>query len=159
MATMFSNCYALTELDLSSWVTSKVTILQGMFTYCIELTNLKLNGWDISGVRVLSSLFSDCYKLETLNINGWDFSNVMSFSSTFARCNSLSNVIGTICGIKSSIDLTAAPLTNDSAMVFINGLATVSASRTITFKKSTYDTLTDGQKSIATSKGWTIASK
>lgn len=44
-------------------------------------------------------------------------------------------------------------------MVLINGLANVTTAKTITFKTSTYNTLTEEQKAVATSKGWTIASK
>lgn len=94
--------------------------------------------------------------METLNLDGWDFSNAIGFSNTFLRCNSLTNVVGTIKGIKANIDLSSSPLTNASAMVFINGLETVTQSRTIKFSATTYSTLTDEQKNIATSKGWTI---
>lgn len=157
MGEVFNSCYALTSLDLSSWKTSKVTGMSAMFQYCIGLVNLSLSGWDISKVRVFTSFFADCYKLETLNLDGWDFSNAISFSSMFTRCNNLTNVIGTIKGIKANLDLSSSPLSNDSAMVFINGLETVTTSKTITFKDSTYNTLTDEQINIATSKGWTIS--
>lgn len=156
MAGTFNSCYALTSLDLRSWNTSKVTGLSNMFEYCIELITLNLSGWDITKIRVFNSLFSNCYKLETLNIDGWDFTNAIGFSSTFLRCNKLTNVIGTIRGIKANIDLSYSPLTNDSAMVFINGLETVTQARSIKFSADTYSTLTDEQISIATSKGWTI---
>lgn len=156
MAGVFDSCYSLTSLDLTSWNTSKVTGLSYMFKYCIELVNLNLSGWDVTKVKVFNSLFSDCYKLETLNLDGWDLSNAIGFSNTFLRCRSLTNVVGTIKGIKANIDLSNSPLTNDSAMVFINGLATVTQSRSIKFSADTYNTLTDEQINIATSKGWTI---
>ena len=156
MAGAFDSCYSLTSLDLSSWNTSKVTGFSYMFEYCIELVNLNLSGWDVTNIRVFNQLFNDCYKLETLNLDGWDFSNAIGFSNTFLRCNSLTNVVGTIKGIKANIDLSYSPLTNASAMVFINGLETITQSRTIKFSAITYSTLTDEQKNIATSKGWTI---
>lgn len=159
MINMFASCYALTELDLSVWNTKSLIQLTGMFSYCGNLINLNLSGWDVSKVRAFTNLFGSCYELNTLNIDGWDFSTGISFSGTFSSCRNLKNVIGTISGISANLDLSAAPLTNDSAMVFINGLAQTSLSRTLTFSTTTYNTLTDEQKAIASSKRWTIASK
>ena len=51
-----------------------------------------------------------------------------------------------------------APLSHDSAMVLINGLSTTTANLKITFKASTYNTLTADDIAIATAKGWTVAS-
>ena len=47
---------------------------------------------------------------------------------------------------------------NTSAMVLINGLSTTTANLKITFKASTYNTLTADDIAIATNKGWTVAS-
>lgn len=159
MINMFASCYELTELDLSGWNTKSLVQCTGLFGYCGNLTTLNLSGWDVSKVRSFYGIFSNCYQLETLNIDGWDFSNGSSFSSTFSSCRNLKNVIGSISGIKANLDLSAAPLTNDSAMAFINGLANTSISRTLTFSTATYNTLTDEQKAIASSKKWTVTSK
>lgn len=61
----------------------------------------------------------------------------------FAFCSNLKNVIGSLSGIKMDLSLNVSPLTNESAMIFINGLATVDKAKTITFKATTYNTLTD----------------
>lgn len=158
---MFANCYKLTSLDLSNWNTQNLTIISGAFQYCSTLAYLNLSGWDVTKVKSFGYLFSNCYELETLNLDGWDLSNASSFSSMFTSCRKLTNIIGTIKEIKQPIDISAAPLTNDSAMVLINGLSSNSTaySKKITFSSTTYNTLTDEQKEIATSKGWTIASK
>lgn len=74
----------------------------------------------------------------------------------FWRQTLLKNVIGQFNGTKVDLRLDDCPLTNASAMVFINGLAEVSEAKTITFKSTTYDTLTPEQIAVATSKGWNV---
>lgn len=158
---MFSACYSIPEMDLSSWNTKALEVLSSTFSYCSQLTTLNLSGWNTSNVRSFYGCFQACYVLENLNIDGWDFSKATSLGSMFSSCRTLKNVTGTISGITYNIDISDSPLTNDSAMVFINGLKTnaTTLTRKITFSKATYNTLTDEQKAIATDKGWTIASK
>ena len=43
-------------------------------------------------------------------------------------------------------------------MVLMNGLNTVTETKTITFKSTTYKTLTEVEIAAATAKGWTVAS-
>lgn len=109
-------------------------------------------------------MFADCSELVNLNIDGWDLSTVISYGSVFTRCNKLTNITGAISGIRNKLDVSASPLTNDSAMVLINGLDTSTGSiykpdKTIIFSSATYNTLSDEQKAIATNKGWTVTSK
>ncbi len=155
---MFYGCKKLASLDLSSWDTSKITSLNTMFHNCESLTTLDISNFNTEKVTAWCSAFYGCMSLHTLMINDLNLIGVKSSDTPFAYCNSLANVEGNIYGIKDSISLQWCPLTNDSAMVFINGLEEVTTSKTITFKASTYNTLTDEQKAIATSKGWTIAS-
>lgn len=75
----------------------------------------------------------------------------------FDGCTSLKNVVGSITGIHFPIDLSSCPLTRVSAMVFINGLDTITTPKTITFSQTTYDTLSAEDIAIATNKGWTVA--
>ena len=76
----------------------------------------------------------------------------------FGSCSKLTTITGPITGITTSIDLKDSPLTHDSAMVFMNGLKTVTGTKTITFKSTTYKTLTEAEIAAATAKGWTVAS-
>ena len=76
----------------------------------------------------------------------------------FINCYALTTITGPITGISTNIDLTSCPLTHDSAMVFMNGLNTVTGTRTITFKSTTYETLTEAEIAAATAKGWTVKS-
>ena len=76
----------------------------------------------------------------------------------FSYCSTLTTITGPITGISTSIDLKHSPLTHDSAMVFLNGLNTVTETKTITFKSTTYETLTEAEIAAATAKGWTVQS-
>ena len=78
------------------------------------------------------------------------------FNSIFIRDKKLENVVGKFEGAKINLDLSYCPLTADSAMVFINGLATVTGTRTLKLSETTYDSLTPEQIAIATAKGWTV---
>lgn len=159
---MFENCRNLTSLDLSSFDTSNVTDMSEMFAKCFSLTSLDLSNFDTSKVTDMGNMFQYCYKLTFLDLSNWDFGNVTNarymFEINFSINRSvLTTVIGPISGIKVDLDLKSCPLTNASAMVFVNGLVDVGATRTITFKATTYDTLTEEQIAVATSKGWTVA--
>ena len=81
----------------------------------------------------------------------------------YKRYYSLKTVLGPITGIGASWDdsttafsMEYCSLDNASAMVFINGLAEVTTTKNITFSRTTYDTLTDEQIAVATSKGWNV---
>ena len=156
MNQMFKYCERLKTLDLSSFNTSKVTDMNGMFHYCRELYNLDLSSFNTSNVTDIDYIFSECNRLKDLYINF----NLKSISrlqyGVFYNCLSLTNVVGKFNNYKYNLGLSSCPLTAQSAMVFINGLATVTEKRTLALKASTYDSLTPEQIAIATSKGWTV---
>ena len=79
-----------------------------------------------------------------------------NFTDIFVGCNKLTNVVGKFEGTKYDLDLSSCSLTAQSAMVFINGLATVTEKRRLTLSRTSYDSLTPEQIAIATSKGWTV---
>lgn len=156
MDQMFAACRSLSSLDLSNFNTQKVTHIRRMFDSCSSLTELDLSNFDTSSVQMANYAFYKCNSLTTLNLSGWNFSSLQENTDMFAFCSSLSTVIGPVTGIKLSLDLTDCPLTNESAMVFINGLDNVSSNQTLEFSRDTWATLTPEQIAIATSKGWTV---
>lgn len=158
MVGVFESCSSLQSLDVSNWDMSNITSVSTLFHNCSSLTSLDISAWDKSKFTNISSIFYGCEKLETLNLGDWDWSGITQSDYPFAFCNKLKYVTGNLSGISNNISLNVSPLTNESAMIFINGLAEVSTSKTITFKATTYNTLTDEQKAIATNKGWTIKS-
>ena len=70
MTRMFSNCEALTSLDLSGFNTSNVTNMVAMFYECSGLTYLDLSRWDTSKVTNMNSIFSGCNALKTIRMVG-----------------------------------------------------------------------------------------
>ena len=158
MYTMFNSCSKLTSLDLSNFNTSKVTNMGYMFQGCSKLTSLDLSNFNTSSVTNMGTMFQQCSNLTSLNLSGWNLSKVTGMGSMFYNCSKLTMITGPITGISTNIDLKHSPLTHDSAMVFLNGLNTVTGTKTITFKSTTYKTLTKAEIAAATAKGWTVKS-
>ena len=62
MNSMFFCCENLTELDLSSFDTSRVSDMNNMFSYCENLTELDLSSFDTSRVSDMNIMFASCFK-------------------------------------------------------------------------------------------------
>ena len=159
MSYMFYYCSSLTSLDVSNFDTSKVTNMDSMFNYCSSLTSLDVSNFNTSKVTNMYYMFANHRKLTDLYIN-FDVRSIKddtyNYDGIFYDCSSLENVVGKFEGAKYDLSLLACPLTAQSAMVFINGLATVTEKRTLKLSRTTYDSLTPEQIAIATSKGWTV---
>ena len=54
-----------------------------MFWGCSNLTNLDLSNFNTSKVTVITNMFRGCSKLISLDIRNFDFSNVTSYSNMF----------------------------------------------------------------------------
>ena len=169
---LFNVCDSLKRVDLSSLNTSNVVDMSFMFVECNALRAVDLSSFDTSKVTSMHQMFCNNISLVEINLGNLDLSNVYAADWMFMGCRSLTTVRGTIQGFGNaynpdiyndlgeyefpSLDLSDCPLTNSSAMVFINGLAKAKSDQTITFKAQTYDTLTSAQIAIATSKGWNV---
>ena len=85
-----------------------------------------------------------------------DLSKGSSFYNAWYNCPALTN-LGGFGAIKQSFSLSASTkLTVESLMNIINQAATVTG-KTMTLGSTNLAKLTDEQKSVATSKGWTLA--
>lgn len=111
------------------------------------------------------TLLSNCYNLETIDL--LDFvsakqNNVSAFDATtffISNCRSLKNI--TFKGpIKCNINISYSPLSSETIDSMLSEIAdlTGEATKTINLSKQSYDALTEEQKSLATSKNWTLAS-
>ena len=176
----FSSCSALTELTLPH---APISDFRGAFRYAglatIDLTpttaeTLRVDSiaqGSASGTTALRKLiipgkaYTNVLRMlkrargiTTLEIDGVaDWGSVSAFTETFGTTAALTTITGVIIGMNgANISVADSPLTHDSAMVLINGLA--NSSNKITFKASTYNTLTADDIAIATAKGWTVAS-
>ena len=92
MGNMFSNCRALTSLDLSKFDTSNVTDMSSMFSGCNKLTSLDLSNFNTSKVTDMSSMFSGCNKLTSLDLSNFDTSNVSQMITMFRNCWTLTSL-------------------------------------------------------------------
>ena len=151
----FFKCNKLEEINLTNLDTSNVTYMNGMFNSCNRLKLLDVSNFNTSNVTDMSGMFFYNIELIDLYLN-FDVSSVKNFDYIFTLDNKLTNVVGKFEGAKVNLSLSDCPLTADSAMVFINGLATVTGTRTLALSATTYDSLTPEQIAIATAKGWTV---
>ena len=69
MGCMFSRCYRLASVDLSSFNTQNVTSMVLMFEYCALLTSLDLSSFNTHNVTDMSFMFQNCNSLKTLNLS------------------------------------------------------------------------------------------
>ena len=80
---IFDVGYSLTNLDLSSFDTSKVTNMSHMFGSCDSLTNLDLSSFNTSKVMDMSRMFVGCSSLTNLDLSSFDTSKVTDMSYMF----------------------------------------------------------------------------
>lgn len=159
-------CSDLTELEYIYRVPNgneNGLSFSSMFSGCSNLLKINCKGWSSEGVTSIYEVFSNSPKLTTLYNLNWDLGSVDSTKEfwptvdAFYKCESLENVSGVISNLKENLSLKQSPLTVESAMVFINGVVDVEATRTLTFSTSTFEQLSEEQIAVATSKGWTVA--
>ena len=100
---MFSGCWNLGSLDVSTFDTSKAIYLHGMFNRCLNLTTITgLDSWNTENVVDFVALFQGCRSLTNLDgIAHWDLSSALTLSNMFFYCQSLT-----------SLDLSAWDLSN-----------------------------------------------
>ena len=175
MYRMFFECHSLTTVPLMD--TSKVTDMGEMFNGCRKLTSIP--PMDTSDVTNMPWMFYGCYLLTT--VPELNTSNVTNMYGMFQDCSELTSVpemnvsnvtnmwymfdwckkltdLGGLVGLKCDLDLSPCPLTHDSLMNVINKAADVTAAPvTLTLGANNLAKLTDTEKGIATSKGWTLA--
>lgn len=153
---MFKECKSLKDLDLSSFDTSKVATMSRILENCTNLTSLDLSNFDTSKVTDMNSMFNDCKTLTSLDISSFDFSNIEDLDFILCDCNSLTDLqFGK--NLKTSIDLSDCPLSHESILSVIDGLANVKEEQTICLNEKTYLSLTDEDKKRLDSKNWYCA--
>ena len=96
MLNMFNGCSKLTSLDLSTFDTRNVTVMNsstygnGMFWNCYSLTSITFGqNFDTSNISIMSYMFYNCSKLTSLNLNNWNTENVTNMTGMFYNCSKL----------------------------------------------------------------------
>ena len=108
MMSMFSGCYFLNSLDLSSFNTSTVTNMSFMLNGCSSLNSINLSSFNTSNVTDMSYMFTDCSSLKSIDLSSFNTSMVTNMTSIFRDCSSLN-----------SIDLSSFNTSNVSNMKFM----------------------------------------
>ena len=143
-------CSSLTTFPLLN--TSNGTNFSDAWYYCSSLTSFPLI--DTSKGTKFSYTWDGCSSLTSFP--QLDLHNGTSFGNAWQNCSSLTN-LGGFGAIKENFDLSpCTKLTVDSLMNVINQAATVTG-KTMTLGSTNLAKLTDEQKAVATSKGWTLA--
>lgn len=146
MASMFNGCSALTKVP--TYDTARVTNMANMFLACLNIQALP--PFNTSAATTISAMFGGCNKVTTLP--AYDFSKVSTISATTFALSGLTSFLAT--GL--SITFTVANCKMDAAALetmFRNlGPGT---GKTVTVTGNPGAATCD--KSIATAKGWTVA--
>lgn len=178
MQKMFYYCTSVKAIDLRGWDVSNVTDMSNMFCRLVACNTIDLSGWDTSNVTDMNNMFYHYGAVvgsTGTNLylgDHWDMGAVTNVDSMFTKAQNrqtLTNVTGTITDLgkaftaNTTLDLSYCPLTNASAMVFINGLYDLvsvgsSLTHTIKFSSTTYGYLSAADIAVATAKGWTVTS-
>ena len=92
MSYMFSDCSALTSLDLSNFNTAKVRDMSYMFYRCSALSSLDLSNFNTAIVTNMSYMFSDCSTLSSLDLSNFNTAIVSNMRDMFFDCSALSSL-------------------------------------------------------------------
>lgn len=89
MDEMFESCTELTELNLSSFNTSKVIDMSYMFDSCEKLLSLDVRNFNTSNVKNMYMMFGHLSVLTTLDLTHFNTSNVENMGRMFYKSESL----------------------------------------------------------------------
>ena len=159
---MFTGCTSLTTV--SSINMPNVTRVDEMFKNCTSLISIS----EINTSKSLtntSRMFYNCKNLKSIpemymyNVgtpSSYDTENYDLIRDMFYGCTSLTDC-GGFKDLRMTIDLSACPLTHESAMNVINKIARPGyGTEHIKFSRVTYNTLSAEDIKIATDKWWEI---
>ena len=89
---MFSDCSALSSLDLSNFNTAIVTNMSYMFFNCANLSSLDLSNFNTAIVSDMSLMFGGCSVLSSLDLSNFYTKEVRDMSYMFSRCSALTTI-------------------------------------------------------------------
>ena len=92
MSAMFTECFALTSLDLSHFNTAKVTNMNNMFYSCTGLTELDLRSFNTERLTTATRMFFGCTGLRNLDLSSFNTSQVTHMAFMFRNCTALTSL-------------------------------------------------------------------
>ena len=92
----YDGSYPLSEMTtiegLENLNTAIVTDMHGMFTDCSALTTLDLTSFNTANVQHMYSMFNGCLSLKSVDLTSFNIDNLQSASAMFNRCESLTTI-------------------------------------------------------------------
>ncbi|MDE6235178.1 MAG: DUF285 domain-containing protein, partial [Muribaculaceae bacterium] len=82
----------VTELDVSSFATGRVTSMKNMFKGCGKLKKLDVRSFETSKVQIFYGMFQDCIALESL-ATSWNLNSATDVRWMFKGCSSLNYLL------------------------------------------------------------------
>ena len=89
---MFDGCVNLKTVDLTSFDTSNVTVMDAMFQGCKSLEKVDLSSFNTSNVKEFGFMFSECSKLKEIDLSSFDVSKAESTDCMFQACYGLNTI-------------------------------------------------------------------
>lgn len=159
---MFKSCYAISHIDMHGDGLATVNMdVESLFADCYALRDVNVSGWDASYFTSLTSIFSKCYALESVDLSTWDISKVKSMTNMFYYCHALRKVrlnpdMTGWAGVDINLTYSKA-MTTEAIRDLIASLPTITASHSINLKGVLGAAgLTEDDIAAAAAKNWTI---
>lgn len=155
---LFRSCTKLKSLDLSP-ITSQTLNVSNLCREAKGLEEVTFPNCNISGDAYY--LFRLCTVLHTINFGTSDWEGITNYSNAFFQCSALKNITGTPTGFNRNFEVNWCPLTMDSLRIILNGLYDYvghgsTTTRTLRINANLLNSISDDDRAIATSKGWTL---
>lgn len=165
---MFNGADYIGTKDFSKWDTSNVTTFQSMF-YQADFVDangtLDLSGWDFNSVgsNGVNSMFGFCSDIKSVNLTNAKMDKMSNMGRMWYYAYTTEIILDGVTLPKIAMDWDANYAhkhTLDTVLGILNALPDITGDGlSLTCKLGTQDLaqLTDDQKAIGTSKGWTLA--
>ena len=86
---MFSECSALSFIDLSSLNITKVINISGMFEGCSSLKSIDLSSFNTNNVKYMQNIFCECSSLKSINLSSFNTIKTINMNAMFKGCSEL----------------------------------------------------------------------
>lgn len=161
------NTSGLLSIEIDGWNLSHITTISNMSGICkgcnllrtAKITNIMLPS-SINDGTLAYGWFGECYSIKSLDMTGIDYScftNAGIHTTTVTSCNQLVDWIPPTHIHKNFTIKDCNSLSHESMLRIIENLDTVDTATTLTLGSSIQCKLTNEEKTLITSKGWTIA--
>ena len=82
----------LSEIDLSTFDTRKVQLMEGVFFECKNLKNINLSSFKTINVTNISYMFKGCIQLADLDLSRFEFKTAVNTKDLFKECQNLKKI-------------------------------------------------------------------